>query len=65
MFTLKALLKYDPTLFQDDEGAVDAQTYEEREEEEEKKQEEPVYKNGGKAGMVDGADGGNVDTNLF
>lgn len=42
----KALFKYDPTLFKDDEEAADEKVYEEREEleeEEEKKEEEPIY----------------------
>lgn len=66
VFTGKALFKFDPTLFQDDEGAVDADTYEEREEEEEKKQDEPLPKNDeDEHNKQDGVDGDNVDTNLF
>lgn len=39
----RALFKYDPNLFQDDEAAADANIYEEREEdEEERKEEEPA-----------------------
>jgi len=35
----RALFKYDPTLFQDDEAAADAQIYEEREEDEQDQEE--------------------------
>lgn len=41
----KALFKYDPTLFKDDEDAVDEDIYEEREEDEEEKEQERLYNN--------------------
>ena len=67
----RALFKYDPTLFQDDEAAAAGDVYEERnEEEEEDKQEEGVIEGGADDadGDVQGAteDGvGAVDEDLF
>lgn len=53
----RALFKYDPTLFQDDEAAADQDLYEERNEDEleEVKEEEEVSDN-----LRDG-DGGKID----
>lgn len=49
----RALFKYDPTLFQDDEAAADAAIYEEREEEEQDQEEK---KEDGGAGEEEGDD---------
>lgn len=73
----KALFKYDPTLFKDDEDAADEKIYEEREELEEEKEEESkaVYRDFEDGEMLkssgDGQDGdataatANVDADLF
>jgi len=73
----KALFKYDPTLFKDDEDAADEKIYEEREELEEEKQEESkaVYRDFEEGEMIKSSvpDGesdataatANVDADLF
>lgn len=80
MLSGKALFKYDPTLFRDDEDAADEKIYEEREEEEEEERKESdVIRNGNanNGGPVDmikssvptnngsAADDTKVDADLF
>lgn len=68
----RALFKYDPTLFTDDDAAADETTYEARDEEleavEESKEEETLeeFRNGNKNGANNNEDGhAGVDTGLF
>ena len=65
IFTGKALFKYDPTLFKDDEDAADANIYEERsdEDEEEKKETENIRDGQPEESKEDGTTA--VDTDLF
>lgn len=54
----RALFKYDPTLFKDDEEAAGEDVYEERiEEEEEKKEEDEERKDGQEESKEDGTNG--------